>query len=219
MSFTFSATSLKGFRACSYQWYLQRILKLPRPQGKGAATGEKHHKDLEFYLRDGVPLPKGSPLHDIVHELPDPKHPEVTAELEFLHTRFLEDGLFVRGKIDIIYPGAIIDLKTGKDTRRYALSEEQLLEDEQAILYAYWYFQHYPDEHWVWVRLQYVSLDGQRPHKTEACFRRGTVMAQCRAMLPDVRAMAALTKESAKRNENHCGAFGGCPYIGPCVML
>ena len=130
-----SFSSLDMFVSCPKKFKHIKILKDSREEEESEALvwGNRVHKALENYLRDGVPLPSGfEAFQDYAARLKaieGEKHIELEAAVtaDMTPTSFFAKDVYSRGKIDYLVVNGnravVIDHKTGKKkhTRQLAL--------------------------------------------------------------------------------------------------
>lgn len=243
-----SASELQVWKdGCKRKWGLRYgpdPLPLPPPQDS-AMLGDEVHGVLEKYQKDGIAWDttlRASPIAaKALAHLPAP-HPQALTETEFLFdtTRTgdsqgaVKPPILWKGRRDLVvapggmFPGSpltLIDYKTTGNLQ-YAKTEETLLEDPQAILYASQTMAEFeaPIIDLMWLYLPtgagkakpvYVRFDVETVKKQ---FRKLEVLAtevvHAYSRLTD----AASVLEQLPPNPLHCDAYGGCPYRGTCKL-
>lgn len=146
--FEFSASSIKTWDACQTKWGYTYINGIRPPAGKAAALGSAIHKELEGWLTVGRP-PTIPAAKRSMPMLPTHLHPGLRVEHPF---RILFPVGIARGFVDLLIPQpdpkrlpddwkwspsipAVIDHKS-TSSLDYALDEDGLRQDPQAILYG-----------------------------------------------------------------------------------
>lgn len=120
-----SYTSLNDFETCPRRFYLTRVAKVVKEgQSEAMAEGNRVHKALELFVKDGIPLPETyKKYHAMAAKItatPGTKIAEFSFGLnrELKPTTFFAKDVWVRGKLDltVLRPRSaiVIDYKTGK---------------------------------------------------------------------------------------------------------
>lgn len=152
-----SASQIGVWKECQRKWGWQYVAHLPRPQGPGAALGERTHRQLELYLLEGRPLQfttesgeedeSGYLAAEALPHLPAPKTPGLEVESkrapgdkrEGFYFSSPRTGIIYHGFIDWRLPGdvpTVGDHKTTSSISQWALTADELKTDDQAILYS-----------------------------------------------------------------------------------
>jgi len=158
--FTVSASQIEDWYTCPRKWGLRRLAKFQ--QNIGAFRGDSAHKLLEAWGRDRTPPERGEAaivrelvasytgdleekkisaeeyaarivavVNKMIPLLPDPPWERVEQRL-----RVAVDGVLWVGKIDLEYDNCIRDHKI-TSSADYALTEETIRNNCQALIYAY----------------------------------------------------------------------------------
>lgn len=243
-----SASELQTWKdGCKRKWaFRYGPDPLPRPADQDSALlGTEVHNLLEKYQKDGIAWDttlRASPIAaKALAHLPAP-HPAALTETEFLFDTSrtgdsqgaVKPPILWKGRRDLVvapggmFPGSpltLIDYKTTGNLQ-YAKTEETLLEDPQAILYASQTMAEFeaPIIDLMWLYLPtgagkakpvYVRFDVETVKKQ---FRKLEVLAtevvHAYSRLTD----AASVLEQLPPNPLHCDAYGGCPYRGTCKL-
>ena len=242
-----SATQIKKFASCTRLWGWEYLEGIKPPQGAAAELGGNCHTVLEGWLAQGIaPDPATKEGKIVMPCLPHLPQPSKTLEVErqFL---FELSGHLYRGFVDLGYWAdgepysmsrvwVVHDHKTTSDFM-WALTEEDLLSDVQAILYA----KEAMDRHqvdavllsWLYMRTKRKAIAEPR----RILIDRSTVesgmlviqhytdqMAELRRKhLPIVREKQHQPGEDSivltlDYNAYECGAYGGCPFKDRCNL-
>ncbi len=172
-----SASHLKLFRLCPRSYYLKHVLRAPDDAGAGGkylTRGNDFDRLIQLHVRDGVTGDSGAPklanrqLAEARRHLPA----HGGAEVQHVYSIPYTDPatglvLLVNGKPDLRRPGYIKDTKTtsdrgpgvgkDKDSPAWALTDETLRTDEQALLYSWCELVLDPALDWVDCEWIYVS--------------------------------------------------------------
>jgi hypothetical protein len=221
-----SASQLKTFRMCRRRWGWEYIDRVPRTPNRFAQFGTDVHGMLEKWFKDG--------------ELPDPtcaagevalcilaEHPEPDDEMEVERHFLLETPLaHYQGYVDLAYDvekvWIVSDHKTTTDFK-WALTEEGLLTDPQAILYAAEALGRH-DLSSVELQWTYGRTRGKaKAHPVGAHFGRGHVSHELAKIDVTAAEITRLSTECGNAlelepNVNSCDAFGGCPHKERCNL-
>lgn len=138
-----SASQLKLFQRCKRRWGFVYLHGLREPDTNATKLGKRVHKALEDHIDDKKTLDLTTREGKIAYRgLPFlPLQRPMTVEGYFEYTR---DGYKYRGYIDLDvevanddeYSSYIIDHKTSRNPKKWALTVEGLTKDIQAVLYA-----------------------------------------------------------------------------------
>jgi len=222
------------YEGCKRKWAFQKIDGLPDPAGEGAKLGGEVHTLLENFVSKGQVFPAGKAGRVAHTALPYAKellaHPEWNVEVE-REFDVMIDGVRYVGKIDIGYkppglPRVVQDWKTSSNPQEYGLTEETMLDDPQAVLYAKESFLRYPGEQELTLRWVYMHSKKAVPaydvtrtvtrEEVDTAFERvhavGTEIREARADVSE----HGLTAKDFEPNFDACGNYGGCPFIRFC---
>jgi RecB family exonuclease len=139
----FSPSSLAQYKLCPRRWAYRKLAKLPEKEKKGTSLGTEVHRALELYgkreslagispeaIRCAQP---GLKLIQREHEQGLDSEEEYAFDFDF-------EGNTYNGKIDrlVLDTGRTLvrDWKTLRSLS-YALTEDELLDDEQGVIYAH----------------------------------------------------------------------------------
>lgn len=233
LMFRFSASQIRTFRACPRKWYFTSVMGLKSDPGAGAALGTEIHSQLENWM-----LSKTLPTHDAaIALLPLLPHPHKSMLVEHEFNLLTKAGL-ARGFIDLYLPHCadvvrpehlrafedklplVTDYKT---TSRldYALTEAELEDDPQAILYgleARRYAKTLEDVVLAWVYTQTKGRRAVKPvvvRQTQSMFEDGFLK-----VLDNAHKMSSLAEcevaSDVPFDTAECDSFGGCPHRNRC---
>lgn len=241
-----SPTQIKLFNLCEKKYWFERVAQvLPRGDSHATKFGKECHDEWEYYLVHG---PKPKPwtkaqkvVARIFHLLPLPG-PWNIVEGKFI----FEDPLLplaVQGIIDLmiedqgeledgILPAEVKSLgpikgvplvqdhKTSKDPGTWAMSDEELSHDIQAIVYGYRAQQRF-DSELVDVRWGYASKTKNEGVYSQYRFTADELHHKMYGEVAPILEKMIETRMKETQDEcsmdlNGCGAFGGCPYRQFC---
>ena len=239
-----SASQIKKFASCVRLWGWEYLEGIKPPAPPAAALGNGCHSVLEGWLSQGIAPDPGTREGKIVMpglaHLPKPSR-NLEVEREFL---FKLRGHLYRGFVDLgywtlvngVYVWVVHDHKTTSDFM-WALTEEELLHDVQAILYA----KEAVDRHDLdrvllsWLYMKTRGGAKAEPRRTfmyrdaiesgmEVIEHYTDQMAELRhKFLPIVRDTPHQPGEDSvvltlEPNAYACSNFGGCPHIDRCNL-
>lgn len=217
-----SATSIKLFKSCPRRWYERYVLEKKEPTSKAMLRGNEVHRQLEEYLLNGT-LPDDSTEGQIakagLDHLPPPPY---DIELSLEHLPIEDTPAPFKGFIDMYIAGdtpEILDHKTTSNFK-YALSEDDLAEDTQLIIYAA-HALHNCDA--PVIRLTHVCYLTKAPYKsqrTSTLVSRAHVEELFQDILKTVQEMVTaseLPANALEKNKDYCWSYGKrCPYFDDC---
>lgn len=232
-----SVSQIKSFNDCDLKWWLDKRAKLPRkPPSKGQITGDQCHKRIEHFLLTGDdvrgPLERSgaSMLEPYVRFAPFNGGP-LTVEAELTKpTIFTPGGVEFVGYSDLILPPGymhagpvIVDHKFKKDLEAYAEREHELREDVQAIVYAAWCLERWPDAKSVLFAHHNHQTQGPRlAYPVQVELDRDFVLDRFVSICslvdgPMQTAASRITSEEVRfAHEGTCSKFGGCDFLTSC---
>lgn len=211
MTFKTSASHLKLFLLCPRSWHLKHVLRAPDDQNAGGlylTRGNDFDRLVQLYVRDGVTGDSGASklanrqLAEARRYLPNHGQAAVQFSYNIPHPA----GFVVTGKPDLRRPGFVQDTKTtsdrgpgrgaAEDRPAYALTDETLRHDEQALLYSWCEFQLDPGLDQVTCEWVYVSkADAPKAWVARCVITRAEAEAWFDAVvLPAVAGMRALAE-------------------------
>lgn len=142
----YSPTQINKFASCPRKWGWEYLEGIRPPQKKAAALGEGCHTVLENWLQKGVApdprSPEGKIVMPALSVLPKPSpHLEIERWVSFTW-----GGHAFSGKVDLGYWAKYVKTESGRiwvvhdhkttSDLMWALEEEQLLNDPQALIYS-----------------------------------------------------------------------------------
>lgn len=230
----FSASQIKTFRGCPRKWWFTSVKGLKSDPGPGAALGTEIHAQLENWLLSKA-LPEHPAALALLPLLPHP-HERMLVEHQF---QLLTKAGIARGFIDLYLPNSEGVVRPEhlmafpeknpfvhdhKSTARldYALTEAELEEDPQAILYgleARRYAKTLEDVILSWGYTQTKGRPAVKP----------VVVRQTRSMFEDgfLKVLDNATKMGVLAECEHetdipfdtaeCDSYGGCPHRKICT--
>ena len=224
-----SASQLSLFIACKRKWYFRYVEKIKEPYRPWLKAGLDFHQCIEncfkklagedvgidYFdndIRDMVKIAweKGIiyvPDTHIVEKkiaLPINEHAEMTGFIDLLD----------------VTDGKIIDHKTFKRPMD-CLTEQDLKENLQLMIYAYWYLYKLDKKKGVWLRHNQINkIDPEASKYTEVWVSRKHVETYWNEnILPVVEELVEMQgqeKEKFTCTLARCGDYGGCPYQDNC---
>lgn len=215
-----SASQIATWRRCPRRHFYEKrygVVESPTPAMR---RGTEIHRQIEMHLKHGTPPTDVCALVALEH-LPDPN--EVTTD-QVEHPFVFEHPMLpvpFKGMIDFLEPHRITDHKSTSDFR-YAKDEEVLLNDPQAVGYAWYSVSELGYPLPIEVRLLYLRT--RQPAKAlprSITFDRETLTSGCRELATTVRQMAEtmskVNPEDVPANSNDCFAYGRpCPNMQRC---
>lgn len=242
-----SPSQIKEYKLCPRKWWLDKRAKIPQPQSEAAALGEKIHAVLEAHygfgtavLLENYPAELHTGLRSYLAmaeqgDVPRPS-PGVMVEQPRNYVMGIKSaGVPVRGRIDLIIPPnaqqitTVVDWKTSKWSS-YRKTAEELVNDEQCIIYARYAFEKIPGTEAVVFAhgaLNVAEVDGEYI-PTDPLLRAEVDAKHEQHIAPVVQKMVAdfaiddfhkvpLPPGAPSASYGSpCRAFGGCPYASIC---
>lgn len=210
-------------------------MHLQEPIHESALEGQRVHAAVEALLRGRTPedvtpgeLQAARELVALTLEVGQPTHLEhsFTWPLPGTHT-------LVRGTIDALYAdrGLLVDHKTKRRAKqaKHLPRGKKFRTDPQAVLYAAWYFDAYPNRQHVDLRWQYVWVPGDDgpehpPVVVLDRLSREAVQSEVAKIVRQVQRMEAEEAGTVdpKRNFWACFRFGPgheCPFTARCGVI
>lgn len=242
-----SASQIKTYRECVRKWALEKIGGLRGPETESQKLGKDVDDNyLQPYLRDGKPIDKSTRAGAIAASgldwLPPPKWRglEVQKKVElvsptrkFQYLGYKDLWLPFGGQ-----PGfsddlpVVADFKTTKSIRKYALNEEGLRKDPQAIIYATNAILETKSKE---INLSWLYLQTEGPARlalpTQITLHTDEVAHRFAGIEKDGLEIVRLWGEKPEGmdgvdyaltlpgNRNACGNYGGCPFQHRCFKL
>ena len=209
-------------------WYLSYVLKKRPPQSFQQNVGEKIHKVLEEYVKDGVypdltstygklashalhliPMERALQSEVRFSELP------VQLECEFSFAGII-DLLSLDGEIPLVY-----DFKTTKD-KRWVKPAYEIPNDIQLMMYAKAVLACRPDADRIQVGFIYIGKNEAKPfaHEVSKVISRDEVDLFWEAVIiqsaKEIQLASLSEPNEVERNYDFCPAYGGCKVQGAC---
>jgi hypothetical protein len=249
----FSPSQIKTYRECTRKWALTKIANLRTPSSKSMELGKDvDDNQLQPYLRDARPFDlhrevEGTNTAAIAASgmafLPPPKWRGLEVQKHFVFESPSKLGFGYQGYLDVWLPfgGApgfndelptVMDFKTTKSIRKWALDEESIKTDPQAMIYSVWAILETKTKelnlNWL-----YMQTEGTRiARPTQVKVTTDEVAEQFRLledttkeMFPLMKAAPSFGNEAAQAyaltlppNPNACDNFGGCPFRHLCNL-
>jgi CRISPR/Cas system-associated exonuclease Cas4 (RecB family) len=239
-----SPSSIKSFLRCPRRWAWEKVEGVRVESAPSAALGTRVHEILEAWLRDGTtpdlreefsyahphsPTDRtvrhpGQIARTGLHLLPAPGTVDVEAEM-YIGREHSPNGPYF-GRLDGHKPYAlevlVLDHKTTSDPR-YALTEETLRKDVQAVMYAAWAMIRYGV---VNVRLRWIYSLTKKPYRAwavEVVVHRDEIAPVLETIDRTAAAMWRIYSVGVRAldvppNPSACSDFGGCPHRARCAL-
>lgn len=228
-----SVSAMQRADGCLRQWFYRYVQGLPdKPPSRGQQRGAEGHERIEHYLTTGEdvldPLER---LGVTAGLIPEPKTP-VGVEVPF-GPGMDALGVPMAGYIDMVQrygeTVTLTDWKFKKNIEKWGASREDLVNPKkdsgiQMIGYAEWARRTFPDATFIDVRHVSFQTEGRRAVEETKAPRPllhdevVDLWAEVEhRIVPRMKHAAALPDaQLVEKNEDICGKFGGCPYIGTC---
>lgn len=227
-----SATQIRIWHEqCKMLWYLSYVLKKRPPQSVQQNIGEKIHKVLEEYIKDGVypdlTSPYGKMASHALHLIPmeralqsEIRFSELPVQLkcEFEFAGVI-DLLSLDGDVPLVY-----DFKTTKD-KRWIKPVYSLSSDIQLMMYAKAVLECRPDADKIQIGLIYIGKNEAKPFAQEVSkivsrdevelFWQAVIMQSAK----EIQFAGLSQPNEIERNYDFCPAFGGCKIQGVCETV
>lgn len=149
-----SVSQIKTHERNPRRWALQKLLKLPACDSPYTVIGKTIHDDMERYLQGKLTIEDMTFEHSRDFAIEWEEKNDVNMDQAILVEHQIDIPLRpsqppLLGYIDVVVPDykgypMIIDHKTSR-TRRFFVKEEDLREDTQLLVYAYWASQALPN--------------------------------------------------------------------------
>lgn len=234
-----SATQIKLVQACERKYAYQYVLKMREKQSEAQKFGEAVHLCLELWLSKGIPIPDtlaGGVALQGLHMLPKPGA-DLLVEGKLSYP-MRSVGAQLVGLIDLVNPrlpkNLVITDHKSSAAMSYALSDNKLLQDPQALVYSKWGFYRFGLTHLTVEWLYYgVSKEKDGPRVPIGTDRargvyhidgnhdkawRETKMTEAIARCVEIKSLK-IHPEQLKRNTNHCYAYNKpCHCMALCLQ-
>jgi len=161
-----SFSTLKVFEECAYRLYIQKVKKIPEPQGPQAARGETIHKAAEDYIQgltDTI-IPELKHVAKVLEDLRElfKEQGKVSVEGEWAFTKewvptgWMSPDCWARIKLDVLVyqtptSARVIDWKSGKKFGN------EVTHGQQGLLYAIGAFMRDPQLEFCDVEFYYTD--------------------------------------------------------------
>lgn len=241
-----SASQIKTKRECVRKWALEKIAGLRGPETESQKLGKDVDDNyLQPYLRDGKPIDKTTRAGAIAASgldwLPPPKWRglEVQKKVElvsptrkFQYLGYKDLWLPFGGQPGFFDETPVVaDFKTTKSIRKWALDEEKLRKDPQAIIYATNAILETKSKeiNLSWLYLQTEGAPIALP--TQITIHTDEVAHHFAEIEKDGLEIVNLWEQKPKDvdgkeyalslpgNKDACGNYGGCPFQHHCFKL
>ena len=220
-----SPSQFKLWELCPRKWWYKYQDGANYGTSAAANLGKGVHSYIEDHYRGqlripGTTNPKVESISKgLIPRLPG-RGPGVLPEREvFLYVP--KHDVTLHGIIDILDLSGtnpkVVDIKTSSNPERWGLTQEQLLHDPQAIIYAAAALTLKPDAHWATVQFVYANTKTCQPGPApEVTFQRGEVFEALARLLDTAREMREAEDDAPAGKPSGCSAFGGCPMKSIC---
>lgn len=217
-----SPSQAKTAELCRRKWYLEKVEKIPQPQGRSTSLGTAVHSVAEAFLRGETYDETTEAARVFASAIPIASviRPRVIAIERSISIVLPRSGIELQGRIDVVAgtPSrpAIIDWKTTSGPR-YARTAEELATDVQLCAYAAAVSAACHD-----VDVSHVYMQTKGKPKAWRVDAVATVSAQLETLdrldtlACDLVELRTQPREAAPQNLESCSAFGGCPYRYIC---
>lgn len=237
-SVTTADTSQDG--GCLRKWYLEKVVRLPRPTTRSQELGTRVHAEIEHYLKTGEDV-LGPVARIGKHLLPPPRTVETERAIGLdgkggFRNDLVALGIPFVGFVDAVNLSGrhldpegveraddapeMLDWKTSKDVARYAKSGSALIRTVQMVGYGKYALDVLAPRA-ERVRVSHVTFPTEGPKralKTTAVIDRLTIESRWLKVSDVVAGMVQAATETdpvrVPANFAACGAFGGCPFKG-----
>lgn len=240
-----SASQIKTYRECVRKWALQKIAGLKTPSTPSQELGKDvDDNQLQPYLRDGRPFDftreSGYIASSGMAWLPKPKWRGLEVQKHFIIPSPSKLGFGYQGYLDVWLPfggqpgfdnelPVVVDFKTTKSIRRWALKEDALREDVQAQLYATWALldRKVKEVNLSWL---YLQTEGSRlALPTQVTVTSRDVAQRLAGIEADAKKMFQILKDAPEQEKQEfalslppsphaCDGYGGCPFRHLCNL-
>lgn len=214
------------WRKCRRKWAYTRVR--PYEETESTRFGGKVHEARELWLRDGLPPDPSTEVGRValpgLDLLPAPGTCGVEVDI-----RGEYEGAHYYGRADVIdTDGVKTHVHDHKSCRTwdYALTEEEALEDEQYIFYAFFGGRNTGAEEvrMTWHYLRRQPAPACKPVSVCEPFEKIAERwddLHKRVGLPIYQELVRTNRkpnpEDYPRSLDHCGAYGGCRYASECL--
>ena len=212
-------------------WYLSYVLKKRPPQSFQQSVGEKIHKILEEYVKDGVypdlSSTYGKLASHALHLIPmeralqsEVRFSELPVQLkcEFEFAGII-DLLSLDGEVPLVY-----DFKTTKD-KRWVKPSYEIPNDIQLMMYAKAVLACRADADRIQVGFIYIGKNEAKPfaHEVSRVISREEVDLFWEAVImqsaKEIQFAGLSNPNEIDRNYDFCPAYGGCKVQGACESI
>jgi hypothetical protein len=228
-----SASQILSFKNCKRFWYINKVQGKATKETPALIYGKKFHSCIEMTYDL---LTEGYDLKDVRKKIRRKYFPEITDMVlkgwrkgiltlppkklieKYIKIPIGDYGL-LRGYIDFynVSEGKIEDHKTIGNWH-YALTQKDLKENLQLMIYAYWAFKKLPKKDKITVRHnQFYKENGDESKFIEEVVTRDHVIEYWKENVEKtVQEMVEYARiqsiNDVEGNLNHCGAYGGCCF-------
>jgi len=222
-----SATSITLFQNCQRRWYERYVLGKKEETTKAMTRGNEVHRQLENYLEKGVlpddsnagqiaeaglkHLPEPDPNHRVEQSLDEYPVPNVAIKFK----GFIDLLLYSEGKLEVL------DHKTTSNFK-YALTEEQLAENTQMVIYARHVLEHIDADEVTLTHVVYLTKPPFQSKRTSTVVSREHIYKKFDEIHEIVEQMVESSEKQAiemEKNRSFCYSYGKkCPYYKDCAQ-
>ena len=236
-----SANQISKWRRCKRQWAWEYIAGIKPPPSLKQSFGSQVHAELETWLKLGR-APSATEAGQVaaqgLHYLPTPRSGlKIEYGFDFpwvedvTMTGFI-DCLDLNGKPrGVAWRPWIVDHKSTSDLR-WAMSEDELARDPQALIYAVYTMLIFGapvvDARWVYYAASNSAGKPRRPagcRKVDAVFSVDdpVFLGRVEELLTDSRAIIeVMQKQTPPKflapSPDACSTYGGCPHRERCAL-
>ena len=248
----FSPSQIKTYRECVRKWALTKIVGLRTPSTKSQELGKDvDDNQLQPYLRDGRPFDYSREVGGVksadiaasgMAHLPQPQWRGLEVQKHFVFESPSKLGFGYQGYLDVWLPfggvpgiegetPTVMDFKTTKSIRKWALNEEALRADPQSQIYAVWGILETKTKE-IWLDWLYLQTEGSKlavptkvkVHTDEVAEQFQALEKTTREMFPLMKAAPSASDAtqayalSLPANPLACDNYGGCPFRHLCNL-
>jgi hypothetical protein len=224
-----SASQLQMFTACKRKWYYRYVEKIKEPYKPWLKAGLDFHQciencfkklageevEVEYFDNDIKEMVKVAWEKGIIYS-PDTHVVEKKIDID------INEGAEMIGFIDLldVSNSKIIDHKTFKRPQD-CLTEDDLKNNLQLMIYAYWYLLKLDNKKGVWLRHNQINkIDPESSKYTEVWVSRETVedywAENVVPVVEEILDLQGAEKEKFTCTIARCGDYGGCSYQKHC---
>lgn len=224
-----SASQITTYQRCARKWHFEKVMGFRPPQTGAQGLGTAVHTHVEGYHLEGKepPADRAGEVARAMLPLLPPRDPANLIESPLSNPDIALSSVKVLGYIDFAVPPKearfrIYDSKTTKNLK-YAKTADELKDNTQLILYAWWGFSKWLDAESADISHVYGVTEGvARGQLVTATVDREHVESRVQTYSATVEEMKAATTVSdpmlISPNFDACNDYGGCPFKERCLQ-